>query len=140
VRSIQYDLAFLSKFFLSKSLPKRRIIIPVGSTVKKYTSVITIGAIIEPSNIPNLNQSLFGSDNTLGATKASNKNTTDTIKAQARTPSELIKGYKLTIRNTIENTMPKDFDEDSSVGIWLVNSDIGILIVSIQSILSKINK
>ena len=75
-------MAFLSSFCLSKSLPKRRIIKPVGSTVKKYTSAITIGVTIEPSSIPNLNQSLFGNDNTLGTTKASNKNTADTIIAQ----------------------------------------------------------
>ena len=117
LRSIQYDLAFLSSFCLSKSLPKRRIISPVGRTVKKYTSAIIIGAIIEPSNIPNLNQSLFGVDNILGNTKANSKNTTDTITAQKRIPSELIKGYKLTIRNTNEKTMPKDFGDDFSAGI-----------------------
>ena len=89
----------------------------MGSTVKKYTSAITIGAIIEPSNIPNLNQSLFGSDNTLGATKASNKNTADIANAQVRIPSELIRGYKLTSKNTTEKTMPKDFGEDCSVGM-----------------------
>jgi len=76
-----------------------------------------IGAIIEPSNIPNLNQSLFGSDNTLGNTKANSKNTTDTITAQRRIPSKFIKGYKLTIRNTNEKTMPKDFGDDFSAGI-----------------------
>ena len=96
--------------------------------------------MIEPSNIPNLNQSLFGSDNTWGAIKANNKNTADTINAQARTLSELIKGYKATIRNTIEKTTPKDFGENCSVGMWLVDSDIGVLIILIKPILSKINK
>ena len=67
--------------------------------------------------MPNLNQSLFGRDNTLGTTKASNKNTADTTNAQARTPSELIRGYRLTIKNTIEKTMPKDFGEDCSAGM-----------------------
>ena len=38
-----------------------------------------MGAMIEPSNIPNLNQSLFGSDSALGIAKANNKNTADTI-------------------------------------------------------------
>jgi len=87
-------------------LPSKRIIKPVGNTVKKYTSAITIGAMIEPSSMPNLNQSLFGNDNLLGAKKANNKNTTDTTNAQKRIPSELVKGYKLTIKNTIEKTMP----------------------------------
>ena len=85
-----------------------------------------MGAIIEPSNIPNLNQSLFGMSNVFGATKASNKNIADTTNAQARIPSKLIRGYRLTIKNTIEKTMPKDFDEDCSVGMWLENSDIGL--------------
>jgi len=73
---------------------------------------MTIGAMIEPSNIPNLNHSLFGKANTLGATKASKKKTADIVNAQIRKPSELVKGYKATTKNTIENTMPKDFGED----------------------------
>jgi len=81
----------------------------VGSTVKKYTSAITIGAIIEPSNMPNLNQSLFGNINTCGAVKANSKNIVDMIIAQKRMSSEFIKGYRLTIRNTTENSIPKDF-------------------------------
>jgi len=82
MRSIQYDLAFLFSFCLSKSLPKRRIIRPVGNTVEKYMRDITIGAIIDPRKIPNLNQSLFGNVNTLGDIKASNKNTIDTTNDQ----------------------------------------------------------
>ena len=78
---------------------------------------MTIGEIIFPKNIPNLNQSLFGVDNILGNTKANSKNTTDKISAQRRIPSELIKGYKPTIRNTNEKTMPKDFGDDFSAGI-----------------------
>jgi len=81
---------------------------PVGNTVKKYTSSITIGAIIEPSSIPNLNQNLFGSDNVLGAIKANNKNIADMISAQIRNPSEFIIGYRATNKNTIENTIPND--------------------------------
>jgi len=124
LRATQYDLAFLSNFILSKSLPNRRIIRPVGSTVKKYTSAITIGATIDPNNIPNLSQSLFGNDNTLGTKNASNKNTADTIKAQIYRSSEFTRGYRPTIRNTIEKTMPKDFGEDCSVAMWLVDSNI----------------
>jgi uncharacterized lipoprotein YajG len=62
-----------------------------------------------------LNQSLFGSDNVLGAIKANNKNIADMISAQIRKPSESINGYRATIKNTIEKTMPKDFSEDLSV-------------------------
>ena len=39
------------------------------------------------------------------------------IIAQRRISSELVKGYKATIKNTIEKTTPKDFGEDCSVGM-----------------------
>ena len=80
--------------------------------------------MIEPSSSPNLNQSLFGSTNMLGATKANKKKIVDTTNAQIRKPSELIKGYMETIKNTIDNKTPKDFSEDISVVVWLVASDI----------------
>ena len=80
--------------------------------------------MIEPSSNPNLNQSLFGNTNTLGAIKAKKKKMIDATNAQIRRPSELIKGYRATIKNTIEKTMPKDFGEDCSIAIWLVVSDI----------------
>jgi len=80
--------------------------------------------MIEPRSIPNLNQSLFGSANIWDATKANNKNIADMIIAQRRISSELVKGYKATIKNTIEKTTPKDFGEDCSVGMWLIESDI----------------
>ena len=38
--------------------------------------------MIDPSNIPNLNQSLFNNDNDFGATKARKRKITDRIKAQ----------------------------------------------------------
>ena len=111
-------------------MPSRRIINPVGSTVKKYTSAITIGAIIEPSKMPNLNQSLFGRDNTLGTTKASNKNTADTIKAQTYSSSELVNGYSETIKNTIENTMPKDFGDGCLTILWIESLSIYLINIS----------
>ena len=43
---------------------------------------IIIGDIIFPSNIPNLNQSLFKKDNDFGATKARKRKIADRIKAQ----------------------------------------------------------
>ena len=81
----------------------------------KYTSDITIGATIEPISNPNLNQSFFGSTNTFGARNASKKKMIETNNAQIRRPSELIKGYIATIKNTIEKTTPKDFSEDCSL-------------------------
>ena len=41
----------------------------------------------------------------------------DTTNAQIRRPSELIKGYKEKIKNTIEKTTPKDVSEDCSLEI-----------------------
>ena len=86
-----------------------------------------IGATIEPSSNPNLNQSLFGSTNILGARKANKKKMIDTTNAQIRRPSEVIKGYRAIIKNTHENTTPKDFGEDCSVETWLLISDISTL-------------
>ncbi len=86
--------------------------------------------MIEPSNMPSLNQSLFGITNVLGDIKANNKNTTDVIKAHRRILWESIKGYIETIKNTIENTIPKDFSEPCSVTIWMVVSvDISVLFI-----------
>ena len=48
--------------------------------------------MIEPSSNPNLNQSLFGSTNILGAIKANKKKMVDTANAQIRRLSEFIKG------------------------------------------------
>ena len=73
--------------------------------------------MIEPSSNPNLNQSLFGSTNIFGAKKAIKKKMVDTTNAQIRRPSELIKGYKEKIKNTIEKTTPKDVSEDCSLEI-----------------------
>ena len=44
---------------LNKSLPKKRIIRPIGVTIIKNTMPIIIGDTIEPKKIPNLYQSLF---------------------------------------------------------------------------------
>jgi len=55
------------------NLLDHHIIMPLGSTVIKYTHAITIRAMIDPNSIPSLNHILFGNVNTCGATKASNK-------------------------------------------------------------------
>ncbi len=51
----------------------------------------------------------------------------DTTNAQIRRPSEFIKGYRATIKNTIEKTTPKDFSEDCSVETCLDISVISAL-------------
>ena len=80
--------------------------------------------MIEPSSNPNLNQSLFGNTNTLGAIKAKKKKMIDMTNAQIRRLSEFIKGYRATIKNTIEKTTPNDFSEDCSVETYL---DISVI-------------
>ena len=80
--------------------------------------------MIEPRNMPNLNQSLLGSINTLGVKNANNNNAIDTANAQIYNLSEVVNGYREIIKNTIENTMPKDFGEGCSVEIWALGSFI----------------
>ena len=79
---------------------------------------------MDPNSNPNLNQSLFGTVNDLGATNAKNKNIIDIIKDQILKSPEWNKGYKEIIKNILENTKPKDFSEDISVWILLFILDI----------------
>ena len=51
--------ASLFLLILSISLPKKRIIKPIGVTTIKNTMPITMGDIMEPKKIPNLYHSLF---------------------------------------------------------------------------------
>ena len=51
----------------------------------------------------------------------------DTTNAQIRRPADVSKGFRATIKNTIEKTTPKDFSEDCSVETCLDISDIGTL-------------
>jgi len=74
--------------------------------------------------MPNLNQSLFGSDSIWGAIKANNKNIADMIIAQRRISSELVKGNNATIKKTIAKTTPNDFSE----GVIIFFSDIFLTI------------
>ena len=66
---------------LSKSLPNKRIIIPVGATIIKNTAPKTIGDTIEPKRIPNLNHSLFNGAKNLEFKTPKTKKTKDRIKA-----------------------------------------------------------
>ena len=65
----------------------------------------------------------------LGAIKANSKNIIDTVNAQKCKPSESINGYRDTIKNTIENTMPNDFGEECPAE-WLVDLVIMIFFKS----------
>ena len=50
---------------LSKSFPRKRIIMPIGVTTTKNIIPITIGDTTEPKRIPNLNHSLLSGVNNL---------------------------------------------------------------------------
>ena len=60
---------------------------------------ITIGAIIKPSKIPNLNHNRFNGCNKLDFTKLKTKKIKHTIKDQSLICSSLIRGHKEIIRN-----------------------------------------
>ena len=107
----------------------------MGNTVKKKIKAITIGEIIEPSNIPNLNQSLFNDDNDFGTTRARKRNIPDIIKAQILMLLLLISGYREIIKKNIENTTPKDLGEEWSISLKFVETDtlIKTLIVNFRN-------
>ena len=63
----------------------------------------------------------------------------DTTNAQIRKPSELIKGYKEKIKNTIEKTTPKEVSDDCLLEIWLVFFRITLLIFVENIILLELN-
>ena len=97
---------------LSKSLPKRRIIILVGVTTKKKTIPIIIGEIMEPNKIPNLNHSLFSGVNNLELRMPREKKVIDKANDHNLISSAFFKGHKAIIKNTAKNTNPKLlFDE-----------------------------
>ncbi len=66
---------------LSKSLPKKRIIKPTRVTIIKNTAPITMGDIIEPKRIPNLNHSLLNGVNNLEFKAPKTKKNKEKIKA-----------------------------------------------------------
>ena len=92
---------------LSTSLPKKRIIRPVGVTTIKNTIPITTGDTIEPKRIPNLNHSLFNGDKNLEFKTPKTKKTKDKIIAYNLISASYFKGHKATIKNTTKNTNPK---------------------------------
>ena len=69
------------------------------------------GAMIEPRNKPNLNQSLFGNTNIFGNKIADTRNINEIIKAKKLIDEETVNGYMAIIKNTNEKTKPKDFSE-----------------------------
>ena len=111
-RFVQYVDAPFIFFICNKFLPKRRIIIPVGVTTKKYTIPIIIGETIEPNKIPNLNHNLFSGVNNLELKIPKIKKIIDKTNDHSLISSPDFKGHKATIKNITKNTNPKLlFDE-----------------------------
>ena len=111
-RFIQYvDVCFTLLVF-NKSLPKKRINIPIGVTTKKYTIPITIGETMKPKKIPNLNHSLFSGVNNLELRTPKIKKIIDKASDHNLISDSYFKGYKAIIKSTTKNTNPKFlFDE-----------------------------
>ena len=75
------SLFFLFLLILSTSLPKKRIIKPIGVTTIKNTIPITMGDITEPKKIPNLHHNLFNGFKNLEFKTPKTKKIKDKIKA-----------------------------------------------------------
>ena len=110
---------------LSKSLPKKRIIKPIGVTTIKNTAPITIGDTIEPKNIPSLNQSLLRGVNNLEFRTPKIKKIIDKTNDHNLNSSPDFKGHKAIIKNTTKNTSPKlRFDESFILDLEVMNYSI----------------
>ena len=83
------------------------IIIPIGVITRKKTTPITIGAIMAPKIIPNLNHSLFNGVNSFEFINPKIKKTKEIIADQILTGSSFVKGQVLTIKKTMKKTKPK---------------------------------
>ena len=83
------------------------LIIPIGVITRKKTTPITIGAIMAPKIIPNLNHSLFNGVNSFEFINPKIKKTIEIISDQILIESPNVKGHKLTIRKTKKKSKPK---------------------------------
>ena len=79
----------------------------MGVTTRKKTNPMTIGAIILPSNSPNLIQSLFKGDKSDEFNKPRIKNISEIINDQTLKSPPLNIGYSEIIKKTTKNTNPK---------------------------------
>ena len=108
---------------LSKSLPKKRIIIPVGVTTKKNTNPITNGDTIEPKRIPNLNHSLFNGVKNLEFKIPKIKKTKDKTKAHNLKSPWDFKGHNDITKKTTKNKNPKLIFDEILTGTFFISSD-----------------
>ena len=92
---------------LSKSLPKKRIIKPIGVTTKKNTKPITTGDTITPKKIPNLCHSLLSGFNKLELITPKKSKTKDIHNDHNLTSPPDFNGQSPIIKKTTKNNKPK---------------------------------
>ena len=80
---------------------------PIGVTTRKNIILITIGAIIFPNKIPNLNHILFNGVSNFEFKIPKIRKIIDINKDQTLISFPLNIGQKLISKNTIKNTIPK---------------------------------
>ncbi len=109
---------------LSKSLPKKRIITPIGVTTIKNTAPITIGDAIEPKRIPNLNHNLLNGVNNLEFKTPKTKKTKDKIKAHNLKSPWDFKGHNDIRKKTTKNKKPKLLFDEILTETFFILSDL----------------
>ena len=89
------------------SFPNILINKPIGVTTIKNIIIITIGEIIFPKNIPNLNQTILSGDNIFEFNSPKNKKTIEIAINHILISPLLMIGYRPNIKKNIKNTIPK---------------------------------
>ena len=97
------------------------IIKEVGVTTKKKTKPITIGEIILPKKIPNLNQILFKGDKRVELNNPNNKKIIDSIKDQILISLPLNIGNIERIKKNIKKTIPKLLFDEIFIFLEFIN-------------------
>ena len=117
---------------LSKSLPAKRIITPIGVTTIKNTAPITIGDTIEPKRIPNLNHNLLNGVNNLEFKTPKTKKTKDKIKAHNLKSPWDFKGHSDIAKKTTKNKNPKLLFDEILTGTLFISPDLTLLFLLSQ--------
>ena len=89
------------------SLFKILIIKPIGVTTIKKIIIITIGEIIFPRKIPNLNQILFKGVSNFEFNNPNKRKINEAIKNQMLKLPSFINGNNAIIKKTTKNIIPK---------------------------------
>tara|TARA_B100000700_G_C14921585_1_gene797332 strand:- start:335 stop:712 length:378 start_codon:yes stop_codon:yes gene_type:complete len=109
---------------LSKSLPNKRIIKPIGVTTIKNTTPMIRGEIIDPNIVPNLNHNLFKGVKDLEFKAPKTKKTKDKIKAHNLKSPWDFKGHNDIIKKTKKNKNPKLLFDEILIGVFFISHDL----------------